>query len=726
MATTDPRPVGLFPAGLVLPSTLRQPAPEAAPLPDAIDVDLTIDGPVDGVSFDPATGAMQTELDDGSVVVDFNPPARGRDKSGADKHDANLAEYLDDSELARIGDEQLRGIETDEQSRAEWLEAGAQGIRLLGLTIDNPSQTGADASTAVAGQSTVRHPLLLEATLRFQANARGELLPASGPVKVDVVGDETTDRDALAESLQDGLNFYLTDVATEYYPDTDRALFYTGFRGCSFKKVYNCPIRRRPVSESVSAEDMIVSNASTDMHNSARVTHKIQMRPSTLRRMQLAGAYRDVPVGPPNPSLPNPVEEEKNNTQGVDPTNQIPEDRDHTIYEVYCELDIRGFEDKDKGETTGLHLPYRVVIDKDSRLVLEIRRQWDEDDDRKLMKLPFVKYPFVPGLGFYDIGFVHILGNTTNALTAAWRELLDSGMFANFPGFLYSKLAGRQNETELRVPPGGGKGIETNGMAIGDAIMPLPYKDISQAFAAFIDNIAQTGQRLGGTAEVQVAEGRQDAPVGTTLALIEQAMKPMDAVHKRLHAAQSQEFQLLKQCFRENPQAFVDAVNRKGTVTWDEDKFLDALDNASIVPMADPNTPSQMHRLMRAMGVKQLAAQNPTMYDIKEVDTYVMQQAGVADPDRFFAKAPPSAAQPDPKLLEMVGKSKMQDQKIANDQQDRAVKVAMQQRESADQAAERVSREKIAAMGLVSDIIEHPGSDQEAQTDLGQFAPAAE
>jgi hypothetical protein len=726
MATTDPRPVGLFPAGLVLPSTLRQPAPEEAPLPDAIDVDLTIDGPVDGVSFDPATGAMQTELDDGSVVVDFSPPARGRDKSGADKHDANLAEHIDSGELGRIADELLRGIETDEQSRTEWLEAGAQGIRLLGLTIDNPSQTGADASTAVAGQSTVRHPLLLEATLRFQANARGELLPASGPVKVDTVGAETTDKDALAEALEDGLNYYLTDVATEYYPDTDRALFYTGFRGCSFKKVYNCPIRRRPVSESVSAEDMIVSNASTDMHNSARVTHKIQMRPSTLRRMQLAGAYRDVPVGQPNPSLPNPVEEEKNNTQGVDPTNQIPEDRDHTIYEVYCELDIRGFEDKDKGETTGLHLPYRVVIDKDSRLVLEIRRQWDEDDDRKLMKLPFVKYPFVPGLGFYDIGFVHILGNTTNALTAAWRELLDSGMFANFPGFLYSKLAGRQNETELRVPPGGGKGIETNGMAIGDAIMPLPYKDISQAFAAFIDNIAQTGQRLGGTAEVQVAEGRQDAPVGTTLALIEQAMKPMDAVHKRLHAAQSQEFQLLKQCFRENPQAFVDAVNRKGTVTWDEDKFLEALDNASIVPMADPNTPSQMHRLMRAMGVKQLAAQNPTMYDLKEVDTYVMQQAGVADPDRFFAKAPPAAAQPDPKLLEMVGKSKMQDQKIANDQQDRAVKVAMQQRESADQAAERVSREKIAAIGLVSDIIEHPGSDQQAQTDLGQFAPAAE
>jgi hypothetical protein len=387
------------------------------------------------------------------------------------------------------------------------------------------------------------------------------------------------------------------------------------------------------------------------------------------------------------------------------------------------------------------------VIDKDSQRILEVRRNWREDDETKLPKVPFVKYPFVPGLGFYDIGLVHILGNTTNALTAAWREMLDAGMFANFPGFLYSKLAGRQNTNEFRVPPGGGAQIDTNGMPIGQAVMPLPYKDIGPAFAQFVDSVAQTGQRVGGTAEIQIGEGRQDAPVGTTLALIEQATKIMDAVHKRLHTAQAEEFQMLKECFRENPESFVQGV--KGKLDWNTQEFVAALEDASLVPQADPNTPSHMHRLMKAMALKQLQAASPELYNKRAVDMRILHMIGMGDAESLMvpANAPPP---PNPEVLkgmaELQLKAKAQQADAANDQQltalkgreieakvkesqartqmearDLAVKQAMQLRESQDQHEDRQSRERIAAMGLVSDLINHPQEQGVANEAAAKF-----
>jgi len=713
-----------LPAGILKPEAMR-PAPLPIPELDALDVEInTMAAGVGEMVIDPETGAASTELENGDVLINFEPEIAGREPGGAKAHDANLAEHIDQSELSRIAQELLTGIQFDDASRKQWIEMRAQGIKLLGLTIETP-RNGTDASVALEGMSTVRNPLLLEAVLRFQANARGELLPASGPVKVSDQIDENSTSDSLAKSLEDGLNYYLTVVATEYYPDTDRALFYTGFGGCSFKKVYNCPIRRRPVSESVDAEDLIVSNAATDMRNSARVTQQIRMRPSTLKRMQLAGAYRNVPIGSPAGEQANAIEQQKAQIQGVDAQTQQTEDREHMIYEVYCELNIRGFEHKEKGEATGLQLPYRVVIEKDSQQVLEVRRNWAEDDDRKLAKICFVKYPYVPGIGFYDIGLIHILGNTTNALTAAWRELLDAGMFANFPGFIYAKSTGRQNTNEFRVPPGGGVGLQTDGMSIGDAIMPLPYKDIGPAFTQFIDHIMQTGQRVGGTAEINVGEGKQDAPVGTTLALIEQATKIQSAVHKRLHAAQAEEFQLLKECFRENPQAFLDSVKTKGNLVWNEATFLAALEDASIVPQADPNVPSHMHRLMKAMAYKQLQAANPTLYDAKAVDTRVLRMLGDDDPEALFAKGP-AQEKPDPKVIEAMMKEKAQQQKIGADERDAQVKLHIQDQESADQAAERQSREKLAQMSLIKDIITHPEPDAvlaQAQRFAGGIGP---
>ena len=731
----EPMPAVNLPVGLLVPSALREVPQEVSNPFDDLDIDVVGNGDIDGLSIDPATGASVLEIGDGSVIIDLEPPSVDQERGGAANHDANLAEYIETSELARIAEDLLLGIQQDDQSRTEWLETRAQGIRLLGLKLENPKNS-TDSSTAVEGQSTVRHPLLLEAVLRFQANARGELLPAAGPIKVSDMIQETTSNDDLSEALEDDLNYYLTTVASEYYPDTDRLLLFVGFGGCGFKKVYNCPIRRRPVSESVDAKDLIVSDAATDLRNSRRFTHQITMKPSTLKRMQIAGAYRDIALSTPNPVTQNPVDLEIASTQGIDPNSKFTEEnRDYTIYECYAELNIRGFEDKENGKSTGLALPYRVAIDKDSRQILEIRRNWNEDDERKLAKINFVKYPFVPGFGFYDIGLLQILGNTTNGLTAAWREMLDAGMFANFPGFLYSKLAGRQNTNDFRVPPGGGVGLETNGMPIGQAVMPLPYKDISPSFAAFIDKVGETGQRVGGTAEINIAEGRQDAPVGTTLALIEQATKIMDAVHKRLHAAQAEEFQLLKECFRENPESFIRSV--KGKLDWNEERFLQALNDASIVPQADPNTPSHMHRLMKAMALKQLQGASPQLYNGRAVDERVLHMLGFEDAQTLFNPANMQAP-PNPMLAakgaELALKAKDQAMKAANDQaelrlkqqdlagrrQDQQAKAAaeaaelqikqqMQVRESQDQAADRQSRERIAAMGLVSDLVDHPG-----------------
>ena len=445
--------------------------------PEPEDVVVPIDDAGDGVTISP-DGALQVEAADGSVIIEFNPqPDRG---TASTDFDANLAEDIDDAALSRIAEDLLEGIEQDNQSRAEWLETRAQGIRLLGLKLEQPRSDAGNSSAPVEGMSTVRHPVLLEAATRFQANARGELLPSSGPVKVTDDLDQSGEEDQRAADLENGLNYYLTAVAKEYYPDTDRMLFMVGFGGCGFKKIYNCPLRRRPVSESVDAADIIVSNAATDMANAGRVTHQIKMRKSVLKRMQLVGAYRDVPlVSDPQP-LDNAVEREKANVQGVEPASQgRPQDQDYTIYECYCELDIAGFEHEEKGKPTGLPLPYRVVIERDSRKILEIRRNWREDDPMFLAKPAFVKYPFIPGIGFYDIGLVHMLGNATAALTAAWREMLDAGMYANFPGGLIKKGATRQNTSDIRVPPGALAPVDVPmDQPIGDSIMPLPYKDV--------------------------------------------------------------------------------------------------------------------------------------------------------------------------------------------------------------------------------------------------------
>jgi hypothetical protein len=719
----DDRGLAVLPTGLIRVGSLRKLRPVE-------DSELTVDASNDNtVTIDAKSGPIEIQNEDGSWDIDFDPHPQIAEHES--RFDENLAEIIDPSELNRIASHVLEGIQQDEMSRMEWLSDRAEGMRLLGLKLKDP-RASIDTSTALEGMSSVDHPMLLKAVLNFWANASGEMLPAEGPVKVADKLKEDGTKDQLAEALEEDLNYYLTTIATEYYPDSSRALLSTGFGGMVVKKVYNCPLRQRPVSESIDIANFIVSNAATDLRNSGRYTHVITMRPSVLKRMQLAGAYRDVSLTTPSGPTPNPVTETVADIQGVQVVSQQTEDRDYTIYECYCELDIRGFEDKKAREKTGLALPYRVVIDKDSQQVLEIRRNWKEEDETKTGLVNFVVFVLIPGFGFYGIGLLNILGNSTKAMSAAWRETLDAGMFANFPGFVYSKVLGRQNTNEFRVPPGGGVGFQHTGADIRQAVMPLPYKDVSLAFVQFQDKIVEQADQLAGTTQVAVAEGRQDAPVGTTLAMIEQATKVEKATHKELWRAQCQEFDLLKECFRENPGSFVKALRKRGKTDWDEEKFLAALNDAAVVPQADPNTPSHMHRLLKAMGLVQLDKQYPGVLDQPSVVESVIDMLKLGDYQALKAKGGPGG--PSPQQLAEMAKLQMQSRQLDDKQEDRQFKAwvetnkvnlakfeaqqealqrqheaQMQGQESRDQALDRAARLHEGAVDLREREIETHG-----------------
>lgn len=703
-------------------------------------------------------GALVIEMPDGGVIIDLDPQPEKKPKS--DKFNANLAEEIDEYDLAKIANDLLMGIDADNQSRQEWLATHAEGIKLLGLVIEDNNSQQADNSEPLEGMSNARHPVLLEAVLNFQAVARGELLPAAGPVKVrddrpnkpaqppvppvppgmghnggpalDGVpgggsalppgplaaagagmpqppapavppapppqpsmvpgvpmpqpGIPDENRDELADALETDFNHYLTVTAKEYYSDTDRMLFTAGFGGMGVKKVYNCPLRRRPVSESVPMEDFIVSNALTDLGNAQRITHRIKMKPSTLKRMQLVGAYRDIELGQPTGnSDTNAVDEAKAEAIGVEPRPTDPRDADYELYEVYCELELDDYAPKQfKGK--GLPLPYRVTIEKESQKVLEVRRNWRESDEECQPREYFVEYPYDKAFGFYGIGLLHILGNLTKALTAMMRITIDGGMFGNFPGYIFSKGAGRQLTNQFRVGPGQGVGLDVGLQKLSDAIQPLPYKNVDQAWTQYQQQVTELAQRIGGTANVSVGEGRQDAPVGTTLALIEQATKPIGAVLKRMHTAQSKELQLLADRFRDDPEAFW-RFNRRPAMPWRKEQLLKALEDYDLVPVSDPNNPTKLHRAARTAALQSFSDAHPGLLDPRKVWKRVAHAIDEPEPDELLAPPmPPQQPPADP------GKMAMAQAKMQGDQLRAQTEIGRAQLDAETAKADRESR----------------------------------
>ena len=717
---------------MAAPTTLRLIDPER-PQEHLAPADIDLDEGDNNVSFD-ENGVARIEHSDGSVTFDEH---HGEDADDVDDNNfyANLCGKISDSELGTIANDLLTGIELDQQSRKDWLEARGTGIRLLALKLEEPRGDMGPSSAPMEGMSTIRHPLLLEATIRFQANALGELLPASGPVKVrndlpmrpdaptqpaqgqagpaapqpPAMGDnggpplapEGQAMDDLGAALEMDMNHYLTVTATEYIPDTDRMMFYIGFGGDGFKKVYNCPLRNRPVSESVDAEDVIVSNHATDIRNCGRVTHRIRMRPAILRRMQILGEYRDVPIGKPNPVYDvTAPEREKAEIGGYEPRPQQPKDAEYEVYECYCEIDLPEFAPKQfKGK--GLPLPYVVTLEKESRQVLCVRRNWDEDDEQALTKQFFVQFPFIRGLGFYGIGLLHILGNLTMALTAMLRLMIDNGSLANFPGFLFAKGAGRQNTNMLRVAPGTGFPVDVPpSMRIQDAFMPLPYRDTGASFVNLMQHVEEIGQRLGQTAETKIGEGKQDVPVGTTMAIIEQATKIMDSVHKRLHSAQAQELQLLKDRFREDPEAFW-RHNRKGhrpARKWTVEQFKQALEERELVPVADPNNPTSLHRIAKATIIDMLVQKYPQDMDKRNALKRILRIADIdADGLMQAQTAPPP---PDPRMVAIQAKAQAEQMKAEIDKAKVAIQAQTAQMTFADKEKERAFKQQMEQMQL--------------------------
>lgn len=733
---------------------LRQLAPDPEPMPDETVVEIVPEGK-DTPEYDNDGNIISIEHEDGSITISLDGSPLNPDEVEKDEEwFSNLANKISDSELSLIADDLLRGISDDIESRRTWIDDRQAGVKMLGLKLETPGVSGSADGAPLEGMSKVRHPLLLEACLRFQANARSEMLPADGPVKIrNDDNNATFASDSLANAYQSDMNHYLTSVATEYYPDTDRMFMALGFGGTAFKKVYFCPLRNRPVSETVDADDLIVNNAATDLANAKRITHRVMMKPSTVKRLQIIEVYRDIDLGSVGIPDEDAYKKEIKEQQGIAQTGMNPEDSDREIYECYCELEIPGYKHVYKGKETGLPIPYIVTIDKASRQVLSVVRNYDdpgEEDSLPVAKKRFVKFTFVPGFGFYDIGLLHILGNTTNAITAAWRELLDAGMYNNFPGFIYSDAGGRQNTNIFRVPPGGGVPFKTGANDLTKMIMPLPYKEPSGALMNLVQNIAETGMRVGGTAETMVGEGKQDAPVGTTLALIEQAQKVLSSVHKRLHASQSEEFELLTDCFREHPESFWQR-RRRPARAWDEKTFRDALDNYLLVPRADPNTESQTKRLLKVAALKQLQNGAQNLYDPIAVERAALQALGWSNPNEFLV--PPSqAAQPTPEILkgmvdaqnasksadarvmdaetrrmEVQGNLELGNRKIdaengGNGQQVDPTKVLdlqvkreeIQQRntdamlDAINRKRDRESRERLAAIKLAENIAQHP------------------
>lgn len=639
-------------AGLVSP-TLAVMREGPHPIDQAED-EQTID--IDSSAIAEATPGKPSaviQFPDGSVTINLNPQAAPVKSLADSKFSDNLAEALETTALGVLCEELLLGIDEDEESRKEWLDERAEGIKLLALKIEKPSGAQGGASAGVDNTSRTRHTLLLEAALRFQANARSELLPTDGPVKVENAGGEDTlEGDELAQTLEDDMNYYMSVTASEYYPDTDRMLLWTGVGGSGFKKVYRCPVRRRPVSESVDAADLCVSNTATDLQNADRVTFTTRMRQSVMKRMQHLQVYREVDLGQPSQTTKNAVREEVENVTGVR-EGQRPEDMPFTILECYCMIVLPGDEHKEGGEETGLPRPYKVSIERGSRTILEIRRNWKQGDEMERPREVFVKFPFVPGFGFYDLGLIHIAGNPTMAATALLRIMIDNGIFSNFPGGLISKGTDKQNTTDISVPPGGFAPIDVSMIPDGDirkAAMPLPYQPTNMAAFQLFQDIVTTGSRVAGSPDIAVGEGRQDAPVGTTIALIEQATKVVDAVHKRLHAAQSKEFQLIVDLFRERPEDFWRFNTRKNKgSTWDAPKLLAAFNDYNLVPRSDPNTSSQIQRIMRAQALYQMAKADPANFQIEQVYEYVIRTLGIRNPQSILNVQGANAPPPDPK-----------------------------------------------------------------------------
>lgn len=550
-------------------------------------------------------GAMVTENADGGATVEALAAALSQmEQSVQIPHDANLAEYLEDGYLGEIASKLVAAYEDDLQSRSEWEETYTNGLDLLGLkTIER--------TEPFPGASGVTHPLIAESVTQFQAQAYKELLPAGGPVKTSVMGVQDPEREAQATRVKDFMNYEITEVMEEYDPDMDQMLFYLPLSGSCFKKVYWDVGMQRPVAKFVPAQDLVVPYVASDLQTSPRVTHVLRMDKNEIRKLQVAGFYRDVSLTASYDDVDS-VREKVDELQGTS-RSEAEADDNYTLLEMHVNLDIEGFEDMSpEGEATGIQLPYIVTIDKGSNKILSIRRNFDEGTELAKKRQYFVHYKFMPGLGFYGFGLIHMIGGLGRAATSILRQLIDAGTLSNLPaGFKARGIRVRNSDEPLK--PGEFRDIDAPGGDIRNALMPLPYKEPSATLAQLLGSLIEGGRRFISLADEKTSSMNQEAPVGTTVALLERGMKVMSAIHKRLHYAQRLEFRILARIFADNlPQEYPYDVAGAQRTVFAED-FDDRID---VVPVSDPNIFSMAQRVTLAQTQLQMAQSAPQLHNL--------------------------------------------------------------------------------------------------------------
>ncbi len=559
-----------------------------------------------GGTVEPEADSLQVELDDvGETLpegIELDTGEQMEVMAEQYDHNANLAEVIEDGVLASLASDLQAKVKEDLDSRSDWEEAIAKGLNLLGINYE-------DRSDPFLGASGVTHPLLSEATTQFQAQAYKEMLPSGGPVKTQILGVSTKQTEDQAQRIKDYMNYQITEVMEEYDQDTDQMLFYLPLTGSTFKKVYFDPTKQRAVSKFVPAEDLIVPYSASDIRTSERVTHMVRMSYNEIRKLQVAGVYKDVELSSSDTGEDEgSIQETTNELQGLYPNYS---DDSYTLLEVHVDLDLEGFEDLDaQGQPSGIMLPYIVTIDQNSGEVLSVVRNFREQDPLKRKRQYFVHFKFLPGFGFYGFGLLHTIGGLSRAATSILRQLIDAGTLSNLPaGFKARGVRIRNDDDPLN--PGEFRDIDVPGGDLKNSIIPLPYKEPSGTLAQLLGVIVDSGRRFAQVADAKISDVNSQAPVGTTVALIEQGSKIISSIHKRLHYGQKQEFRMLAEIFSENPIPYPYFVGNVAPQIMAND-FDGRID---VLPVSDPSIFSMAQRLSLAQTQLQLAQAAPTLHN---------------------------------------------------------------------------------------------------------------
>ncbi len=573
--------------------------------------------------------------EDGSVEINFDPSKVNIE--GQQGHFDNLAELLPDDILDPIGSELVENYMDYKTSRKDWEQSYTTGLELLGFKYENRSEPFQGASGAT-------HPVLAEAVTQFQAGAYKELLPAEGPVRTQIVGNPDQEKEAQATRVKDYMNYELMEKMQEYEPEFDQMLFHLPLAGSTFKKVYYDDLLGRAVSKFVPADDLVVPYSATSLEDAEAIIQTIKISENDLRKQQVAGFYSDIELQKPQSISKDEIENKERELEGTKKTGK--QENIYTLLECHVNLDLEGFEDKDDElNDTGIKLPYIVTIDESSRQVLSIRRNFEPTDAKKNKIQYFVHFKFLPGLGFYGFGLIHMIGGLSRTATAALRQLLDAGTLSNLPaGFKQRGIRVRDEAAPLQ--PGEFRDVDAPGGNLRDAFMTLPYKEPSGTLLQLMGIVVQAGQRFAAIADMQVGDGNQGAAVGTTVALLERGSRVMSAIHKRLYSGMKQEFRLLSKVFKTYlpPVYPFDVVGGRREI-----KQMDFDDRVDILPVADPNIFSMSQRISMAQTELQLATSQPQLHNLYAAYRKMYEALGIKNIDQILP--PPAPVQPiDPSL----------------------------------------------------------------------------